>query len=39
MKFRPFDKKIEEVFGGKNRYEIPNFQRDYSWDKKTLYSC
>ncbi len=34
MKFRPFDKKIEEVFGGKNRYEIPNFQRDYSWDKK-----
>jgi len=34
MKFRPYDKKIEEVFGGKHRYEIPNFQRDYSWEEK-----
>jgi|GEM_PF-1876594 hypothetical protein len=34
MKFRPFDKKIDEIFGGKNRYKIPNFQRDYSWEKK-----
>ena len=34
MKFRPYDKKIEEVFGSKYRYEIPNFQRDYSWEEK-----
>ena len=34
MRFRPYDKKIEEVLGGKNRYEIPNFQRDYSWEER-----
>ncbi|EKG8798921.1 DUF262 domain-containing protein, partial [Enterococcus faecalis] len=34
MKFDPFSKKIEAVLGGNNSYIIPNFQRDYSWDKK-----
>lgn len=34
MKFEPFSKKVEAVLGGNNSYIIPNFQRDYSWDKK-----
>lgn len=34
MKFRPYDKKIENIFGGSNTYTIPNFQRDYSWKQK-----
>lgn len=34
MKFEPFSRKIEAVLGGNNTYIIPNFQRDYSWDKK-----
>lgn len=36
MKFDPFSKKIEAVLGGNNSYIIPNFQRDYSWDKKIM---
>lgn len=31
MKFHPKDKKIKEIFGSNNVYQIPNFQRDYSW--------
>ncbi|MED2184883.1 DUF262 domain-containing protein [Bacillus wiedmannii] len=33
MKFHPTDKKIRDVFGARNIYKIPNFQRDYSWEK------
>ncbi|HEL1163271.1 TPA: DUF262 domain-containing protein, partial [Streptococcus equi subsp. zooepidemicus] len=31
MKFTPKDKRIEEIFSNRNRYEVPNFQRDFSW--------
>lgn len=31
MKFHPEDKKIKDIFGSGNIYQIPNFQRDYSW--------
>lgn len=34
MQFHPFSKKISVVLGGENTYTIPNFQRDYSWEKK-----
>lgn len=33
MKFHPVDAKIKDVFGSGNVYQIPNFQRDYSWEK------
>lgn len=32
MKFHPEDKKIKDIFGSGNVYQIPNFQRDYSWE-------
>ncbi|PGH80274.1 hypothetical protein CN896_16695 [Bacillus thuringiensis] len=33
MKFHPEDKKIKDIFGSSNVYQIPNFQRDYSWEE------
>lgn len=36
MKFHPTDKKIRDVFGARNIYKIPNFQRDYSWEKENF---
>lgn len=32
MKFHPEDKKIKDILGSGNVYQIPNFQRDYSWE-------
>lgn len=34
MKFRTRDQRIEQVFSEKNIYEVPNFQRDFSWQEK-----
>lgn len=36
MKFHPEDKKIKDIFGSSNIYKIPNFQRDYSWEKENF---
>lgn len=33
MKIKPNDSTVAEILTNK-RYKIPNFQRDYSWDKK-----
>ncbi|AGX02768.1 hypothetical protein B14911_16895 [Bacillus sp. NRRL B-14911] len=33
MRFHPEDKKIKDIFGSGNIYQIPDFQRDYSWEK------
>ncbi|EIT2197036.1 DUF262 domain-containing protein, partial [Enterococcus faecalis] len=33
MKIKPYDSTVAEILTNK-RYKIPNFQRDYSWDKK-----
>ena len=33
MKFRPYTKRVREIFGGENSYIVPNFQRDFSWKK------
>lgn len=32
MRFHPEDKKIKDIFGSGNIYQIPDFQRDYSWE-------
>lgn len=34
MDFRPLDKTIRKIFDGDNTYKIPNFQREFSWEKK-----
>lgn len=34
MKFTPKDRRIEEIFSGRNVYEVPQFQRDFSWTEK-----
>lgn len=34
MRFTPKDKRIEEIFSGRNSYEVPVFQRDFSWAEK-----
>lgn len=34
MKFRTKDQRIEQVFAERNMYEVPNFQRDFSWEEK-----
>lgn len=36
MKFHPEDKKIKDVLGSGNVYQIPNFQRDYSWETENF---
>ncbi|EML6323892.1 DUF262 domain-containing protein [Bacillus cereus] len=36
MNFHPEDKKIKDIFGSGNVYQIPNFQRDYSWKKNNF---
>ena len=36
MSFSPFDLSVKEIFSGERRYEIPTFQRDYSWEKKNF---
>lgn len=33
MGFLPFDLSVKQILTGDNRYKIPNFQRDFSWDK------
>lgn len=32
MSFKPFEKSVKTLFSGDNRYKIPNFQRDFSWE-------
>ena len=34
MEFRTKDLRLEQVFTDKNMYEVPNFQRDFSWQEK-----
>ena len=34
MKFRTKDLRLGQVFSDKNMYEVPNFQRDFSWQEK-----
>lgn len=34
MDFRPLDKTVRKIFDGDNTYMIPNFQREFSWEKK-----
>ena len=34
MKFRTTDLRLGQVFSDKNMYEVPNFQRDFSWQEK-----
>ncbi|RAI79384.1 DUF262 domain-containing protein [Macrococcoides goetzii] len=36
MKFHPEDKKIKEILSSAQTYQIPNFQRDYSWENKNF---
>lgn len=32
MGFKPVDSSVNKIFSGYNRYKIPKFQRDFSWD-------
>lgn len=34
MNFRTKDQRIEQVFAERNIYEVPNFQRDFSWKEE-----
>lgn len=34
MEFKPLDKTIRKIFDGHSTYMIPNFQREFSWNKK-----
>lgn len=34
MDIKPKEKVIREILSAKNQYEIPRFQREYSWDKR-----
>lgn len=34
MDIKPKERQIREILGAKKQYEIPRFQRDYSWDKR-----
>lgn len=36
MKFQPASKKVKNLFSNNNIYQIPNFQRDYSWSKNNF---
>lgn len=33
MGFKPVDSSVNKIFSGDNRYKIPKFQRDFSWDE------
>ena len=34
MDIKPYDKTIRDLLGSKRQFDIPRFQREYSWDKK-----
>lgn len=34
MDIKPKERQIREILGAKKQYEIPRFQRDYSWEKR-----
>lgn len=36
MSFTPFELSVKEILSGENRYKIPNFQRDFSWEKNNF---
>lgn len=36
MSFDPFELSVKEILEGDRRYKIPNFQRDFSWQKSNF---
>jgi len=36
MSFSPFELSVQEILEGNKRYKIPNFQREFSWEKSNF---
>lgn len=36
MSFSPFEMSVKDIFSGNNRYKIPNFQREFSWQNENF---
>ncbi len=36
MSFSPFELNVQEILEGNRRYKIPNFQREFSWQKSNF---